>query len=291
MIHFRIRYERLRDRLDRRRRRVGVARALWLALLPPLLILAFSPVLSLGSLAALAAFTLTLVCAGYWLTRPVTTQALGQLLDSRYGLDDLLVTALEVDRRGPASPLEQALLDDAASAVARIEKGPGLFAGAAERELETAFGLVAILVGVWLLAGSQAGLVPEHWPGSEPGSDWWAVRTASQLAQPDRADLADADERLRNMNAPPATPEPAGARRRLPSEGEEVALGATPGSVPGDRRDVQGDGEADSGGSFEMGTTPSQSVGGGADAGADRRLREIVRRYFAAAEAGRGGAP
>lgn len=159
MIHFRIRYEGLRDRLGSVRRRAALARAAWLGLLPPLLGL----VLHIGGrapgwpLAWLAAGLLVFAAAALWLTRPGAGARPEGVLDRRFRLDDLLVTAVEVDRRGPRGPIEARLLDDAATAVAQIGGARAIDHRASRREAETFLALALILAGLWLLAGTLGG--------------------------------------------------------------------------------------------------------------------------------------
>ncbi|MFQ5460329.1 MAG: hypothetical protein ACE5EL_06010, partial [Anaerolineae bacterium] len=123
MIHFRIRYEGLRRRLARRRRRVAILRGAWMALVPVALALAVSVVVrQRPSPRVWAPVSLgVLAISGIWIARPRSLREIGHALDSAFGLDDLLVTALEVDRRGPQGALEESLLDDAATALAESD--------------------------------------------------------------------------------------------------------------------------------------------------------------------------
>ncbi len=162
MIHFRLRYERLRDGLARARRRRRWLRAAWVALLLPfaglLAHVAFGLLLRPGLWLAAA-----LICAlllGLLGDRRAARAGLERELDRRFGLDDLLVTAVEVDRRGPRGGMESRLLDDAASAVARLGRPRRLGRGSEQREWEMLAGLALMLAGLWLLAGTLAG--PPH---------------------------------------------------------------------------------------------------------------------------------
>ncbi len=163
MIHFRVRYERLRDRLGWVRRRAALVRAAWLALAVPLA----GVVLSILRGAALApglwlvGAGLVFVLAAWWGGRPAPEGALDRDLDRRFGLDELLVTAVEVDRRGPRGAIEARLLDDAASAVAEIGGERAIDGRATRREVETFAALGLILAGLWLLAGTLGGPPPQ----------------------------------------------------------------------------------------------------------------------------------
>jgi hypothetical protein len=156
MIHFRLRYERLRDRLRQVRRRSAFLRAAWLALLVPLVGLGLYLV-GWGPLAPRAWLVGALVvgvAALAWQRRRAHVVNLGRLLDRRFGLDDLLITAVEVDQRGVRSPVELRLLDDAAIAVATLGGERAIDSRASRREAETVAALVLTLIGLWLLAGT-----------------------------------------------------------------------------------------------------------------------------------------
>jgi hypothetical protein len=92
----------------------------------------------------------------WWQQRRRPELELSRELDRRFGLDELLVTAVEVDRRGPGSPLEERLLDDAASAVTRLSRDTAVRAAGRQsgREAETLLAIALILAGLWLLAGT-----------------------------------------------------------------------------------------------------------------------------------------
>lgn len=160
MIHFRVRYERLRDRLGTVRRRAGLVRAAWLALLVPLAGLGLH-IAGVGPLSplwwALGAALAFGVAAGR-LARAAPPRALDRELDRRFGLDELLVTAVEVDQRGPRGAIEARLLDDAATAVAVLGGERAIDDRTARREAETCVALALVLAGLWLLAGTLGGL-------------------------------------------------------------------------------------------------------------------------------------
>lgn len=162
MIHFRVRHERLRDRLGSVRRRSALLRAAWLALLVPLVGLAVTIAggVALGPGVWLAGAGLVFLLAALGWNRPRSPGALDRDLDRRFGLDELLVTAVEVDRRGPRGPIEARLLDDAATAVAEIGGERAIDGRATRREAETLAALGLILVGLWLLAGTLGGPPP-----------------------------------------------------------------------------------------------------------------------------------
>ena len=171
MIHFRIRFEQLRDRLGAQRRRRLVLRAAWLSLLVPLI----------GLLARYAGWTpwtawtgfgltgLAFVLAWLWQSRRLAGSRLERELDRRFGLAELLTTAVEVDRRGAQSGVEVRLLDDAASAVAGLDGAGRLDRDGTRREAEMLAGLALVLAGLWILMGSLVGLPElERWPGLPP---------------------------------------------------------------------------------------------------------------------------
>ena len=115
MIHFRVRYERLRGRYRRSHKRVVLLRALWASLVLPLVAIWVRLVTSMS-----IPMWLVLLCAGAVFAAVALLQARqmeiaepSRALDRRYGLGELLVTAVEVDRRGPATSVEERLLDDA----------------------------------------------------------------------------------------------------------------------------------------------------------------------------------
>lgn len=160
MIHFRIRYERLRDRLGSIRKRVAILRSLWIGAIVPLAglllylldLIPLSPRWFFGAalFVALAAYLLQLRRAR---SKPIEGE-----LDRRFGLDELLVTAVEVDKRGAKAGLEARLLDDAATAVAQLGDARAIDGSQARREAETLAGLVLFTLGLWLLVGTLRGL-------------------------------------------------------------------------------------------------------------------------------------
>jgi len=162
VIHFRIRYERLRGRLGAVRRRAAVVRAAWLGLLVPLagMVAHIAGVVPLAP--AIWATGAALVFAGVSLgwARPDPPAALDRALDRRFGLEELLVTAVEVDQRGPRTSIESRLLDDAATAVAVLGGERAIDGRATRREAETLVALALMLAGLWLLAGTLGGQPP-----------------------------------------------------------------------------------------------------------------------------------
>ncbi len=161
MIHFRVRYERLAGLLARRRWRVAVWRGAWLALLVPLAGLALA---MMGATprwwvvwwVAAAVFA----AATWYFGRTVSLGDLGRRLDRRFRLAELLVTAVEVDRRGPRSSVETRLLDDAAMAVARLSQGGTVADAAVRREVEMTVAVGLMLAGLWLLSGALTPIPP-----------------------------------------------------------------------------------------------------------------------------------
>ncbi len=156
MIHFRVRYEGLRGRLGQTRRRTALLRSASLAMVVPLLGLSahvsghlpFAPTVWFGGAA------IVFVTAAVWQTRSSAEPELGRVLDRRHGLDELLVTAVEVDRRGAHTVVEGRLLDDAATAVATLGDEQALDGRTTRREGETVVALVMIIAGLWLLTGT-----------------------------------------------------------------------------------------------------------------------------------------
>lgn len=156
MIHFRVRYERLRGRLGQVRRRAALFRAAWLALLVPLVALLahFGTGARLALVPSLAGMGLVFAVSAAWQFRRFAEQELGRALDRRYDLDDLMITAVEVDRRGARSVVEGRLLDDAATAVATLGDERAIDGRVARREGETTVALALIAAGLWLLVGT-----------------------------------------------------------------------------------------------------------------------------------------
>lgn len=159
MIHFRIRYEQLRAVLARRRHHVAALRAGWLSLIVLGVAAAAFAIGRLGPWPVLWPVAAASLFLAAWaaMARPQAPSELGEALDRLFALDDLLVTAVEVDERGPKSPLEVRLLDDAASALARIERDPRLIGPGVAREAEALIGMSAVVAGAWLLAVALSG--------------------------------------------------------------------------------------------------------------------------------------
>jgi len=174
VIHFRVRYERLRDRVSRARRQVLLLRALWMAMLVPLaaLSLRLGWGLELGRLPVLTATVVGFGAAAAWGARSGGRADPSRLLDRRFGLGELIVTAVEVDSRGPATSIEERLLDDAASAVTVIGRRRSVDGQMVRREAETALALALALAGLWILLGAAA---PEAPRTRLPSVTWGAL--------------------------------------------------------------------------------------------------------------------
>ncbi|MCC7019454.1 MAG: hypothetical protein IT332_06855 [Ardenticatenales bacterium] len=155
MIQFRVRYGQLRAEIDRARRRLAAARALWLALCVPLAALAMrlagGPSVGAGWVALVGGLVLVGAALGPTARRRGDD---ARMLDRRFGLDELLVTAVEVDARGPRTALEDRLLDDAAGRLAIIRRGETAEPERLWVEIETAAALALILAGGTILTGS-----------------------------------------------------------------------------------------------------------------------------------------
>lgn len=174
MIHFRVRYERLRLRISRTRRRVILLRALWIALLVPLgaTALRVAAAADPDRLLLLAVTLLVFLAAAAWGARSAAESEPSRLLDQRYGLGELIVTAVEVDGRGPSTAIEERLLDDAASAVTVIGSERSVGGSAVRREGETVLGLLLVIGGLWILSGAAAA---EHTTDRLPTVSWSAI--------------------------------------------------------------------------------------------------------------------
>ena len=156
MIHFRVRYEQLRKRLGRLRRRAALFRSVWIGLLVPLagLVAHVAGLAPMQPTYWLGGAVLVTSAAALWQLACAPDAQLGRDLDRRFALDDLMITAVEVDQRGVRSELEGRLLDDAATAVATLGDGSAIDSRAARRELEAAVALLLVVAGLWLLAGT-----------------------------------------------------------------------------------------------------------------------------------------
>ena len=154
MIHFRPRYDRLARRLAGAGLRADVVRAAWLSAALPLAALVAAALagrpltLPWAWLGGAALFPIALA----WGRRRRAAVDAGRDLDRRHGLGELLITAIEVDRRGPASEVERRLLTDAAGALAAVAD-QATAAGDREtrRELETLAGIALLSLGLVLL--------------------------------------------------------------------------------------------------------------------------------------------
>jgi hypothetical protein len=220
------------------------------------------------------------------------------MLDKRFRLDDLLVTAVEVDRRGPESPVEVHLLDDAASALARIERDPALEPRDKGRALEVLAGTVCILAGAWLLA---AALGPGVRVARLPGLD--AAGLGRVAGGADSTFEALADEGASDTR--PATGQDAliGVRTAVPPPPPQPGSAGTDSHTPlppppplplGAVMTLQAPGAsgagaaAGPGGTLAQGDAPDDAVvggggapgGGSAGGGLPTDHREVVRRYF-----------
>lgn len=153
MIHFRLRYERLRDRLRQVSRGVVLARSALVGV----------AVAGAGAVATalrpegpwerwLPGAAIAAVVAALWLERRARRSAVDVLLDRRFALDDLIVTAVEVDRRGPRNALEVRLLDDAAATLAGLGGERAVSWRPVAIELEQLAGACCLVLGLVLLA-------------------------------------------------------------------------------------------------------------------------------------------
>jgi hypothetical protein len=308
VIHFRIRYEQLRAGLGGRRRREGLLRAAWLGL--GIIGLA-APAWGAGWLGPWpwlwpAAAVGLFMAATARMARPQAASELGEELDRRFGLDDLLVTAVEVDLRGPASPLEVRLLDDAATALARIERDPLLRGPGVVREAEALVGVAAAVVGAWLLAIALGGAalgpaLPQIGlgdpgggtgaagsPGRSPDEEVGAAEFIQALSREGEAESQGARGAPEAGGPQSAGLNPSGDLRvGTPAARLNVAAAATEAAPSGD----PGSGAAVSGGAGEAQTAGSGAegrvAGGGGPApgapgggGATWEHREAVRLYF-----------
>lgn len=171
MTSFRTGYRALARRVTRARLRVLLLRSMWLAALVPLAaslsaaLVDWQPHWPAIGLLSAAVFAVSLAAG----SRGARDAARGPALDRRFRLADLLVTALEVDRRGPASEVERRLLQDAAGAVAALADRRQAVAPAWRREAETLLGVVLLAAGVSMMAGGGRFAVPPRLPTLEAG--------------------------------------------------------------------------------------------------------------------------
>jgi len=153
MIHFRLRYERLRDRLRQVARGVALARA---GLVGVLVGGAGAVMTALDPGGPWAHWPLVALLATAVAEIALDSRArrtpIDALLDRRFELDELIVTAVEVDRRGPRNGLEVRLLDDAASALAGLGGERAVSWRPVAVEIEQLLGAGLLALGLVLLA-------------------------------------------------------------------------------------------------------------------------------------------
>jgi hypothetical protein len=300
LIHFRIRYEQLRARLEAGRRGTAFVHALSLGLL---VMLAAAVAWALGHpgprLWLWPAAGVCVAAVGWVaLARPRSVAELGELLDRRFGLDDLIVTALEVDRRGPVGPLDVHLLDDAASALARIERDPALESGDSARAIESLAGVVCVVAGAWLLAaaltgGASGARLPDlplaalgFGPGGAEASGW-ADPNGPRVPGPSAVPPAGAA--VRERPAAPGKSSGGTGSSPGPSPAASTPMGTAAATVPA--TNLAGGGVAGRPGGDSAGGVSGEAAvtGGGGRAAASAAggslpwdHREAVRRYFAA---------
>jgi hypothetical protein len=164
MLQFRLRYPPLVARMARGRGMAMGLRAAWLAAAVPLLVAA-GGVGGVESppVAAVAVAYIVVLSAAVALGARRSTGDTGRELDRRFGLDDLLVTAVEVDRRGPSTELDERLLRDAAEAAALLEdRSARVIGGGVRREAETLVASILLVAGLTLLGtgGYEPAAVP-----------------------------------------------------------------------------------------------------------------------------------
>jgi hypothetical protein len=297
MIHFRLRYERLTAHLAARRRREAAlqAGAVAIAVLaaPPVLWAAGLPLPS--PLAWAVAPLLVIAGAFAVLGRARSAAALAEELDRRFDLADLLVTAVEVDGRGPAGPLDVRLLDDAASALARLERDPRLEGDGLRRSAARMAGVATAVAGLWLVLlglatpplppasavwGGALGAadLPGGWTGAAPSPG--AALPGTYLGGGGHGETAGAASSVRapgegsgelRLGSPVARPAPIAGATLSVGSGDQAGAAAPP-----------------RGGGTGASTTTAGAVrGSGASApgapegaGSPREHAEVVRRYF-----------
>ncbi len=175
MIHFRIRFEAVRDRLAEGRRRGRWLRAGWRGIVALALCMLVDSVLSYTAIEGMP--------LSGWIVLPIFVVIASVLrdlrndqqtdpagwLDRQLGLGELLVTAVEVDRRGPTSGPERWLLDDAASALAEQSAHPALRSREVATETEALVAALLMATGILLTTGWLHAPVPDAWSlGSGP---------------------------------------------------------------------------------------------------------------------------
>lgn len=152
MIQFRVHYGQLRRELTASTWRLALARAGWLALVVPLgavvVRAAGGPIVPRWAVAAAAAAVGLAALAQPARRRAADVRA----IDRRFGLDELLVTAVEVDARGPRTALEGELLERAAGRIASIPPAARTEPALLRRELETLAGVALVTLGLSILA-------------------------------------------------------------------------------------------------------------------------------------------
>lgn len=292
LVSFRLRYGTLRDRVAARRRQVAFLRALWLGLLA-----AGGAVPAAVALSGrVDAIWIVGVAFGVWfgaviaLIRPASGADLGRRLDRLFRLDDLLVTALEVDRRGPASDVEARLLDDAGAALAEIAATPRLLAGTVRREAETVVGVACLTAGLWLLLGGVPAVPGGGLSGARPLSSRLTLVTKddsqaqSAFAPPPAAPGPTATPVVRPMADAEATAPTGGDASPTPSP--QALTAATPEVLPGQDGRMAGSpgtglpsGEESGAAPGSGGTAPQPGLP--APALPQAEWRDVVGRYFA----------
>ena len=151
MIQFRVRYGELHQALRRAQRWRSLARAAWLSLWVPL---AATALRAAGGPAAPPALVagLSALVLGFAAWRAQRRRSLDvRSVDRRFGLDDLLVTAVEVDARGPRTALEGDLLAAAAAQVEAIPTDLRSEPARLRREAETVLAMALLAAGAQIV--------------------------------------------------------------------------------------------------------------------------------------------